>query len=142
MYAFYAELSLPEGFAVGAKEWQDRLVNGREVSMCSGFSLFKTLQGAPIRCWKCSIEAQLWIVEHHKNEVHRAKPVMNLFAVRKGKLVMMTRDHIIPKSLGGSNDVRNLRPGCSKCNEGRGNTLDLFDQAFMQDNPHLWSKKK
>lgn len=32
-----------------------------------------------------------------------------------------TADHVIPRSLGGSNTLDNLRPACASCNSGRGN---------------------
>lgn len=35
----------------------------------------------------------------------------------------MTLDHIIPRSLGGSNAITNLRLMCRDCNEERGNNL-------------------
>lgn len=36
-------------------------------------------------------------------------------------LYPLTVDHIIPKSLGGSNDLENLQPMCSGCNSAKGN---------------------
>jgi 5-methylcytosine-specific restriction protein A len=34
-----------------------------------------------------------------------------------------TIDHITPVSLGGSNELTNLRPACHPCNSGRGNRI-------------------
>lgn len=34
-----------------------------------------------------------------------------------------TVDHVIPKSLGGGYDTRNLMPVCDKCNKLRGNDI-------------------
>lgn len=36
----------------------------------------------------------------------------------------VTIDHILPKSLGGTNDMANLRLAHKKCNRRRGNKLD------------------
>lgn len=36
---------------------------------------------------------------------------------------LMTIDHIIPKSKGGTNDIENLRPMCNTCNLKKGDTL-------------------
>jgi len=52
---------------------------------------------------------------------------------------MMTRDHIIPKSLGGIDSVQNLRPGCEVCNGGRGSKMNKADKKFMTDHPELIS---
>lgn len=40
-----------------------------------------------------------------------------------------TKDHIIPRSWGGSNDKSNLVPACKLCNTTRG---DLAQEAFIQ----------
>ena len=39
----------------------------------------------------------------------------------------LTKDHIIPKSLGGTDHDWNLRPACSKCNSIRGNKVSIED---------------
>lgn len=49
----------------------------------------------------------------------------------------MTRDHIIPKSLGGVDDWHNMRPGCATCNERRGNEVLPEDIRFAQEHPEL-----
>lgn len=42
---------------------------------------------------------------------------LNLFAIdNNGKEVLMTKDHRMPKSKGGSDDLDNLDPMCTKCN--------------------------
>ena len=37
---------------------------------------------------------------------------------------MMTIDHILPRSLGGSNAIENLQPMCNTCNHKKGNKVD------------------
>lgn len=137
MLIFYKQLSLEEGFCVLEKSKHDRLVGGREVSQCSGWSLFQTYKGKPITCWKCGCAADRWIAD--RGPKHEGKPVLNLYGMRYGELVLMNRDHIIPKSLGGTDVNENLRPACEVCNGGRGNTLNPEDLQFRKDNPHLIS---
>lgn len=49
---------------------------------------------------------------------------INLYAIRDdGREVLMTKDHIIPKSLGGLDIMENMQPYCAKCNGKKGNTM-------------------
>lgn len=152
MQIYYKEISLDEGFRVAAQPKHSRIVAGKEVSLASGFELFKSLEGSNISCWKCGCVADRWIIGRGQNDL-RSKPVMNLFAVRAepptkkrpytvSKLVMMTRDHVIPKSFGGVDSIENLRPGCEICNGLRGSNMNKRDKAFMLANPHLISAER
>ena len=40
----------------------------------------------------------------------------------------LTRDHIVPRSMGGSNKHYNLQILCKNCNEEKGATIELFTQ--------------
>lgn len=81
--------------------------------------------------------ATFWLVMRHKND-HQNQPVMNLFGHKAGGVItMMTRDHIIPKSLGGVDAVQNLRCACERCNTNRGNELNQEDLAFLKAHPEL-----
>lgn len=52
----------------------------------------------------------------------------NLYALDKeGNEVLMTKDHIIPKSKGGSNGIRNLQPMCCHCNSKKSDVLNPWD---------------
>lgn len=44
---------------------------------------------------------------------------------RGPKHVLMTADHIFPKSLGGTDKYKNLQPMCSICNNKKGNIIQL-----------------
>lgn len=149
MQHFYKELTLQEGFDVAAKPKESRIVGGREVGLASGISLFKAMHnnGEIIQCWKCGCIAERWISTLGKNDT-KSRPVLNLFAskilppTKRRKhplpiLVMMTRDHIIPKSHGGKDVIENLRPGCEECNSERGNEMNDEELQFMSDNPQL-----
>ncbi len=141
MFIFYKELSLDAGFAVLNQVRNFRNVDGQLVSAPSGVALWKTCRenNIPMKCWHCGVEADRFIVKHHPKDMKKP-PVLELFAHTGKSLVMMTRDHIIPKSLGGLNDVENLRPGCEKCNGNRKSTMNKEDTEFMINNPHLWVK--
>lgn len=140
---FYFELPLHEGYTILSRPKEGRLYRGQLVSACSGWLLFQSLQGKPICCWRCGLEASRWIADGSKNAANR-QPVLNLYCTSKSgsSVTMMTRDHIIPSSLGGKNDVENLRPGCENCNSRRGNKIDAEEIAFGLANPHLMNMRK
>jgi len=55
----------------------------------------------------------LWVLEAHANE----KPHLNLYAIgKKGGLILMNKDHLIPKSKGGEDKLYNLVTSCEPCN--------------------------
>ena len=138
MLIFHRQISLDEGFDVMAKPKGSRLVAGKNVSNPSGKLLFEALRavGQPLKCWHCGVEANCFIVNKGKND-KLGPPVLDLYADTGTDVVLMTRDHIIPKSYGGVNDVPNLRVGCGPCNHDRGNALDAEDIAFMKAHPEL-----
>jgi hypothetical protein len=57
-----------------------------------------------------------------------------------------TLDHIIPKSLGGTDDTDNLALACRRCNERRYNFIEARDPQTQQIAPlfnprqHLWQE--
>lgn len=44
----------------------------------------------------------------------------NLYAVQGRRLVLMTKDHIVPRSKGGTDDLTNLQTLCTNCNNRKG----------------------
>ncbi len=143
MFVYDRELTLEQGFAVANQPRHSRLVGGVEVSLASGIELFRHLMHGPIKCYQCGCTADRWIASRHNKG--RSKPVLNLYGTkyvktkhgRVERTVMMTRDHIIPKSEGGVDDVRNLRPACEFCNVGRGSKMTADEVAFMNTHPEL-----
>lgn len=143
MLVFDGELTLAEGFHVADQPRHSRLVRGVEVSLAAGIALFQYLRHVPIVCHLCGCVADRWISARQCKG--RSKPVLNLYGVKVTKtkygeierIVMMTRDHIIPKSKGGIDDVRNLRPACEYCNSRRGSAMTAEEIAFMHAHPEL-----
>lgn len=134
---FFHEIPLADGFeAVRGTQRANWLVKGRTVERPSGWKMFVAMEGHPIKCWRCGVEADRWIVEKHPRDLV-GRPVLNLYASGEKGVVLMTRDHIIPKSLGGIDDNANLRPGCSDCNSDRGNEITDEDIEFAKAHPEL-----
>lgn len=50
---------------------------------------------------------------------------INLYAINDdGKYVLMTMDHIIPKSKGGADHIDNMQTMCIVCNNNKGDIID------------------
>ncbi len=79
-------------------------------------------------CVTCGLKAEYFAFERERSQTH-ALPHLNLYALKLSNSkksmveVMITIDHIIPKSKGGTNDMTNLQPMCSRCNQKKADTL-------------------
>ena len=72
-------------------------------------------------CVECGIEGQYFIMERqgHFGQYH-----FNLYALdESGNEILMTKDHIVPKSRGGRDELENYQPMCSRCNHKKGNQI-------------------
>jgi len=76
------------------------------------------------KCAHCGLQGALFLLQSHKDE----KPHLNLYAVtrRVGDLVLMTQDHIFPKSKGGSSEQYNLQTMCTICNKAKGSDMPML----------------
>lgn len=100
-----------------------RVYDGDTMGMCSDrYTMFKR-QG--LTCVICGVTGSFFAKE--KNEEKANRYHFNLYAVREdGTEVLMTKDHIIPKCLGGRDIQSNYQPMCAPCNQKKG----------CEENPH------
>ena len=73
-----------------------------------------------IACVNCNIVGSFFAKENNpKMGWH-----LNLYGINKeGDEVLMTKDHIIPKSKGGADELVNYQPMCVKCNSLKGDKM-------------------
>jgi len=94
--------------------WELNFADGRSIKMWS--ARYRTF-AKDLRCAKCGLKGSYFRLERHalgsrKNNFH-----FNLYAVNgNGHETLMTKDHIIPKSKGGTNHISNLQTMCTHCN--------------------------
>lgn len=77
------------------------------------------------RCADCGVEGTVFLLQ--REESHAEQPPdrahFNLYARTAKGLVLMTKDHVHPRSKGGLDRVENLRTMCFPCNKAKGATL-------------------
>lgn len=74
------------------------------------------------KCVVCEIEGKYFAKERHLQDKTYH---LNLYAVDdNGDEILMTKDHIIPHSKGGIDDISNYQTMCKLCNEAKGNKLE------------------
>lgn len=79
-------------------------------------------------CVSCGLAGDHWHVERHQND--QVMPFsVNLYGWKGDREVMMTWDHILPRSRGGSNSIQNAQCMCSDCNGAKGNQLSLQEMV-------------
>lgn len=96
-------------------------INGFTVKLSSQrYATFKN----SISCVKCGITGSFFAIERPFVPAN-AKYHLNLYAIdESGNEVLMTKDHIQPKSKGGRNDITNYQTMCYKCNLEKGNNIE------------------
>lgn len=68
-------------------------------------------------------------------------PHLNMYAVDfTGRLILMTKDHIIPKSRGGADNLSNLQTMCTTCNNRKGSLLPEEQAAGLRKNDIVWAR--
>lgn len=141
LFTFFQELTLSEGFQLLHACRPVRQHEGIPVTLPAGKSLFASLhqQGKTLKCWNCEATARLFVLA--KEDGGRPKLCLKLLAAKGGNLVELTRDHIVPKSLNGSNVVENLRVSCAPCNNHRHDHLSPAELLFMQKHPELYAPR-
>lgn len=86
-----------------------------------------------VKCKFCGLEGTFFAKERQKSKTGNphGKWHLNLYAIDENNYeIMITSDHIIPKSKGGSEQIENRQPLCMKCNLKKGNKMS--DSALSE----------
>lgn len=127
MYERLTTVSIEEVFHA-IKHNKDLVFDGRAMQY-SVRILTYFVHGTDCICQGCTVKGAFFAVErqvNHKTGLPFCKPYhLNFYGFDDdGNEVMMTSDHRIPKSRGGSkNDINNRQPMCSPCNCEKGDRL-------------------
>lgn len=90
------------------------------------FRLESHTQNPPRVGHNCFIRDCVWCVYRDVRLPKRERGAhLNLYGKTGNRIVLMTQDHIIPRSRGGGNAQINLQTMCYFCNQRKGNQLPL-----------------
>lgn len=93
------------------------VINGDKIKGNS--QRFQTFFTKGLMCACCGIEGKYFGKE---KDFNAARYHLNLYALdESGNEVLMTKDHIVPRSKGGASELYNYQTMCVKCNIAKGN---------------------
>jgi hypothetical protein len=97
-----------------------RVIDGDSIRMDS--HRYWTFKMKGTHCVCCGIEGVFFAKEKHLESDNRFH--FNLYGLDEfGNEVLMTKDHIMPKSKGGKDHIDNYQTMCVRCNVAKGDKL-------------------
>lgn len=113
---------LPEGTVAAMKKNPFADFDGDPIRMRSQrYQLFRK----SVRCVRCGLEGTYFAKERFATNRESERYHFNLYGTNaNGKEVMLTKDHIIPKSKGGKDVLSNYQTMCAPCNQKKGDNFE------------------
>ena len=105
------------------KVYISHIFDGHSVKMDS--LRYQTFKAKGVVCVDCGLEATHFGLEAFPSDARKdvTEYHFNLYGIKNGKEVMMTKDHIFPKSRGGKDLIENMQPMCTACNCNKGSKI-------------------
>lgn len=87
-----------------------------------------------LSCYHCNAVGSFFYLQQHKKMNRHTKDNVahfNLYAeddlnINGGNLILMTQDHLLPKSKGGKDTLENLKTMCALCNHNKADSVIDF----------------
>lgn len=115
-----------EGHNYKSREWVEAsrrgyrvMLDGEKVTIYvpMGSHRYQLYATKGVTCVKCGLKGKYFALERGKHD-NPNRFHFNLYSINsRGKEVMMTKDHIQPRSKGGKNHLDNYQPLCYRCNQ-------------------------
>lgn len=107
---------------------QNLTLHGYKIKPSQRYTLFSRDDKV---CVKCGLEASFWALQ--RNDKNCDRPHLNLYGINEyDEIVLFTKDHIIPKSLGGGNTFPNYQIMCSTCNSKKANKVSMSTGKYIK----------
>jgi hypothetical protein len=109
---------------------EDKIYEGDSIHMDS--LRYEVFRNNPV-CVKCGLKGQYFAKERNilLREIPGQNPDryhFNMYGVNeKGEEILFTKDHIIPRSKGGNNGIKNMQTMCYLCNQEKADEVEVAD---------------
>lgn len=121
------------GFGYNSPEWKAAASHrfwyapNKSIVVAMGSHRYQLFAEKGCVCVNCDLPGTYFVLERGFND-HKKKFHFNLYGrTRRGKEVMLTKDHIHPRSKGGKNRLENYQTMCIHCNRRKSDHLVMPD---------------
>jgi len=115
-------------------------VDGADYKVPLNNIMFRTLVHSGTECKACGLVGSFFRLER-MSHAPEGTAYFNLYGYKNGTPVLFTRDHIIPRSKGGTNILSNMQTMCNDCNGKKGNTAGFKFELKVQLGNEQYVKK-
>lgn len=112
-------------------------------TVCVNSDKLVTFKLKGVACVDCELKGEFFVKEKHITKRGGEYFHLNLYAVdESGKEVLMTKDHILPKSSGGHDDISNYQPMCAACNKKKADKINEKLKEEKEKTMKAYEKQK